>query len=111
AELDHVRTAGDLFPNGLVRVESVTRLVNIGQVNSLTDADRALVRLFLAGQHAEQCRLTSTVRSDHTNDATGGQLEVQIIDQQAVAVALGEVFDFDHHIAKALAGRNDDLGV
>ncbi|MBS1168843.1 MAG: hypothetical protein H6R00_4868 [Proteobacteria bacterium] len=41
----------------------------------------------------------------------GRQREREVLDQQAIAVALVEALDGDDVVAKARAGRNDDLGI
>ena len=57
----------------------------------------------------EQRRLAGAVRADHADDAAGRQLEGEIVDQQAIAIALRKALDLDDLVAEALADRNDDL--
>jgi hypothetical protein len=88
--------AGDFLPHRLLGIERVARLVDIAELHRLADLDRAGVGLFLAGDHAEQRGLAGAVGADDADDAAGRQLEIQILDQQPVAIALGQAFGFDH---------------
>ncbi|MNG89271.1 hypothetical protein D3C79_481300 [compost metagenome] len=65
--------------------------------------------MFLAHQHAEQGRLTGTVTTDHTDDGAFRHGERQVVDQHAVAVALGDVLELDDLVAQARTGRDVDL--
>ena len=71
----------------------------------------AVVRLFLAGQHARERGLAGAVRADDADDAAGRQLEGEVVDQEPVVIALGELVRLDHDVAEARAGRDDDLRV
>src|SRR5690606_24993760 len=70
-----------------------------------------VVRLLLASDHAEQRGLTRSVRADYADNAAGRKLEGQVVDQEPVTIAFGQAFGLNHHVAEALACRNDDLGV
>ena len=109
AEKDHVIAFGDFLPHGLLAVEAVARLVDIAKMHRLADLDGAFVGLFLPGDHAEQRGLAGAVRADHADDAARRQFEGQIIDQQIVAKALGQVVEIDHVLAKPLGHGNGDL--
>ena len=91
AEIEHLVAAGDLLVERLAGIERVARLVDIAELHRLADLDRAVVRLLLAGDHAEQRRLAGAVRPDHPDDAAGRQLEGQAVDEELVAEALLEV--------------------
>ena len=64
----------------------------------------ARVGLLLAGDHAEQRGLAGAVRADHADDAGRRQREGEVVDEQAVAVALVDVLGLDHDVAEAPPG-------
>src|SRR5690606_28287891 len=64
-----VLSAGDLLPDGFLRVERVARLVDVGELDRLADPERAGVRLLFTDEHPEQRRLARAVRSDHADDS------------------------------------------
>ena len=103
AELDRVVAAGDLLPDRARRVEARARLVDVGQLDRLADAQLAGVRLLLAGDHAEERRLAGAVRADHADDAAGRQREGQVLDEQPVAVALLDAVRLDDDVAEPRA--------
>src|SRR5690606_11660926 len=72
ADLDHVEAIGDLLPHGLAAVEHVAALLDAGDLYGFADLDGAGIRLLLAGNHAQQGRLTSTVAADHADDGAFG---------------------------------------
>ena len=47
--------------------------------------------------------------ADHADDAARRQLEGEIVDQQAVAIALGQALEIDHVLAEPLGDGNGDL--
>lgn len=67
------------------------------------------VRLFLAGNHLEQGRLTGTVGADDADDGARRHDHRQVVDQQAVAELLGHVLELHHRVAQAFARRDEDL--
>ena len=95
--------------DGLVRVERVAVLVDVAQLDRFADPHLAAVGLLLAHDHAKQRRLAGAVGADDADDATGRQTERQIVDQQLVAVALGDVLRLDDQLAQVLARRDLDL--
>ena len=109
ADLDLVVAAGDLLPDGLVGVERVAGLVDVGELDGLADAQRAAVGLLLADDHPEQRRLAGAVGADHADDAAGRQRERQVLDQQPVAEALAQALGLDDDVAQPRAGRDVDL--
>src|SRR5215469_18775340 len=52
--LDGVETAGDLLPHCLLVIESLTRLVDVGEAHGRADAYLPRIGRLGAGQHAEQ---------------------------------------------------------
>uniref|UniRef100_A0A0N4ZXP3 LigA n=1 Tax=Parastrongyloides trichosuri TaxID=131310 RepID=A0A0N4ZXP3_PARTI len=75
ADREDVGAAGDGLPDGVVRLQVVARLIDVGQLDRFADLDRAAVGRFLTGDHLEQGRFTGTVRTNNTNDTARRQLE------------------------------------
>ena len=69
----------------------------------------AVVGLLGAGDHLEQRGLAGAVGTDDADDGAGRDDEVEVVDQQAVAEALGDVLELDHVVAQALARRDEDF--
>ena len=109
AHRQDVGAVRDFFEHGLVGGQCIAALVHVSQLDRRADLDGARVRLLLAREHAEQRRLTRTVRADDADDRARRNREAEIVDQQAIAVALADVLEFDHFIAQALAGRDEDF--
>src|SRR5690606_3544270 len=110
-ELDLVEPARDLLPDRLLRVERVAGLVDVGDLDRLPDLERARVRLLLPGDQAEERRLPRAVRSDHADDPAAREPEAQVLEEEPIAVPLGEPGGGDDLIAEARAGRDHDLGL
>jgi hypothetical protein len=72
----------------LASARSSRRLVDQRDAGGLADRDFAAVRLFEAGDHLEQGRLTGAVRADDADDRAWRHGERQVVDQQAVAEGL-----------------------
>src|SRR5262249_61806178 len=77
AEKDHVVAVGNLFPDRLLAVERVPRLVDIAEMNRFTDLYGSFVGFFLSDDHAEQGRLARTIRPNSANVAPGRHFKVQ----------------------------------
>ena len=90
-------------------LQGVARLIHEGKLDGRPDDDLAAVGLLLAGDHAEQRGLARAVRADDADDSPGRNLEAQVVDQQAIAVALRHVLELDDAVAQALGHRNEDL--
>ena len=122
-ECRHVRPARDLgpadpdvglpvrdhFPDGLVRVDPFPVLVHVGDLYRFADPDGPRVRLLLTEDHPYQRGLADPIGPDHTDDATLGQRETEVLHEHAVAVALGEAISLDHQPAQARTRRYLDL--
>ncbi len=108
AQRERLGPAGDLLPDGLLRVEAAG-LVGVGPLDGLADPDGAAVGLFLPGDHLQQGGLAGAVRPDHADDGAGRDLGAEIVQQQALAVGLADALQFDDDIAQARAGRDVDL--
>src|SRR5690606_21138011 len=109
AHRDHVEAVGDLFPGGLVAVQVVAALVDAGDLHGFADDDLAAVGLLLAGDHAPQGRFGRAVAADHAYDRALGNAQAQIVDQHAVAIALGDVVQFDDLVTQPGPGGDIDL--
>ena len=91
--------------------QRVAALIDVAELDGLAETKRAVVRLFLAGHHAEQRRLAGAVRADDADDAAARQREVQIVDQQLVAVRLPQIARLDDEVAEPWAWLNVNLDV
>jgi hypothetical protein len=94
AELEVVGAAGDLLVDGAV----ASRRRGTGRRRtSLTVSPIrcAAVGLLLAGDHAEQGGLAGAVGADDADDAGRGQREAEVLDEEPVAEALGDVLELD----------------
>src|SRR3954453_14086124 len=111
AHLDLVHAAGDLLPDGLVGVERVARLVDVGELDAVADDQVAGVGLLGAGDHLEQRRLARAVGADDADDRAARQVEGDVLHEQAVAEALAQVGGAHDVLAQALARRDVDLHV
>ena len=109
AEDDVVVAAADLLPDGVRRSEIGARLVDVGELHGVADAQHPTVRALLAGDHPEERRLAGAVRADHADDAGGRQRERQVLDEQPVAEALLDALGLDDDVAEPRAGRDVDL--
>ena len=78
-------------------------------MDSRAERDLAAVGFFLAGDHAKQRGLAGAVRADDADDRAGRNLDAEIVDQQALAVALRHVLELDHAVAQAFGDRDEDL--
>jgi hypothetical protein len=47
AEKDYVVAVGNLFPDRLLAIERIPRLIDVAEMNRLTDLDRSFIGLFL----------------------------------------------------------------
>src|SRR6266446_4977259 len=109
AQLDLVSPVGDFLPYRAGRVQRVARLVDVAQLDRLAHLQRAALGLLLPDDHAKQRGLAGAVGPDDADDAAGRQAQIQIVDQQAVAIALAQLLGHDDEIAQPRAGRNADL--
>src|SRR5262249_10641912 len=109
-ELDVVVAAADLLPDRPVRIEGVATLIDVPDAYGLPDLQRAGIGLFLAGDHPEQRGLPRAVRPDHADDAAAREREIEVVNEQLVAVPFPQLARFDDDIAEARARRDVDLG-
>src|SRR5437016_3394991 len=109
AELNLILSIADLFPNRLVRVEHIARLIYISQLNRRACFERAAIGLLLTSDQPEKRRFACAVRPDHADDAAGREVEGQAFKQQPVAVSFAHAVGFDHYIAEARPRWNVNL--
>src|SRR5690348_14027824 len=109
SKLQLIKPPRYLFPDRLLTIKRVARLVDIAEVHRFTDLDRALIRFLLRGDHPEQRGLAGAVRTDHADDAAGRQLESQFVDEKIVAETFADIVKVDHVLTEPLRDRNDDL--
>ncbi len=73
SQLHHIKTVCNRLPNIGIGIQIITRLINIGQLHRIPVFNRAVIGLFLPGQHFEQGRLARAIGTNHPNDATRWQ--------------------------------------
>src|SRR5687767_1012049 len=72
AHLELVDATGDLVEDALVRIE-LARLIDVTDLDRLTEPDRTGVGLLLPGDQLEGGRLAGAVRPDHADNAAARQ--------------------------------------
>lgn len=95
--------------NAVLSFGSESRIWSTGQACRGADLDFAAVGLLAARDHLEERGLAGAVRTDHADDGAGGDAERQVVDEQAVAEALGNVVELDHVVAETLGDRDEDF--
>src|SRR5256885_1453586 len=95
ADVDDVQPARDVFPRRLVVGQRVTRLFHIGHLDRLAHDDFAGVGLLAPRDQLEQRGLAGTVGADDADDGASGDVHGQVVDEHAVAKALGDVVELD----------------
>src|SRR5439155_5189895 len=109
SKLHVVLAAGNLLPHRLVGAQRVAALVDVADLHGVPQAQRAAVRLLLAGDHPEQRRLAGAVRTDDADDPAAREREGQIVHQQQIAVAFAQPARLDDDVAEPRSGRDVDL--
>src|SRR6516164_3005107 len=109
AQEHDIVAARDFLPDVLLALQRITGLVDISKMHRIADPDRAGIRLFLPGNHAEQRRLARAIGTDDADNAARRQLEGEIIHQQIFAIAFAQMLEIDDVLSKPLRYRNDDL--
>ena len=107
-QLYHVQAITDLFPNILFGVQVITALIDVTNIDGITDANVTGIWLILASDHLKQSRLTSTVGANNAHNRTWWDFEAQIIDQQLVTIGFTDAFDLQNQVTQAFASRNHD---
>ncbi len=109
ADRDHVLAARDILEDGLFGLQRVARLVDVRDLHRLADHDLSGIGLFFLRDQFEQGALAGAVRADDADDRPGGHLERKLVDEQAIAVALRNLFHREYLVAQALRDRDEDL--
>ena len=110
AHLDVVEPVRDDLPDVLLGIQPFPALVDVADLDGLTDLQGARIRLLLADDHFEQRGLADTVRADHTDDAGARQVERQSADQHPVVEGLVQIVHLEHQAAQPRTRRDVDLG-
>ena len=84
-------------------------LIDEGHLHGRSDHDLAAVGLFAAGDQLEQRGLARAVRPDDAEDRARGDVEAQVVYEQAVAERLAHVLELDHLAAQALGHGDEDF--
>src|SRR5262249_28172524 len=108
-ELHLVVPARNLFPHGFVRVEGFAALVDVPDLHRVSDLQRARIWLLLPRDHPEQRGLAGAVRPDHADDAAARQREIEVVDEQVVAVALAKLPRLHDDVAEPRSWRDVDF--
>ena len=109
ADAQDILTVSDLFEYRLLVIHAVAELIDRGQYHGFTQGDGTGIRLLLTRHHAEQGRLTGTVRADDADDGTLRNGEGEIVDQHPITVGFAQVGHFHHLVAEARSRRNEQL--
>src|SRR5699024_10637252 len=107
--LNVVQTIGNNFPQRLFRVDIGTALVNIRNLDRVTDFQVTGVNLFLSHNGFEQRSFTDTVWTNNADDAVWWHREAQVVDQGTTVETFGNVFGFDHLTTKTWSGWDLDF--
>ena len=75
-------------------------LVHVSQLHRIANLYRPAVGLLNAHNQAEQRGLAGSVRADDAHNPGRRQLERKMLEQQLVAISLGDVVELDHLIAQ-----------
>ena len=88
-----------------------TDFLRVGVDRLAADVRLAVIRREQRRQHAHRCGLARTVGADESEDVTLGQLEVDVVDGDQVAVAFRELIGFDHGVLVSLGSEALSVGV
>ena len=74
-DLNEVQPIRDDFPDVFLRIDAPAGLVDVAQLDGLTDLDHATVGLLKPDDGFEQCGLADPVGADDAHDAVARQRE------------------------------------
>ena len=86
-------------------------LVHVCQFHGLADSDVTAVRLLQTHNESEQCRLAGTVRTDHADDTGWRKHERKMLEQQFVAISLGNIIELNDLVAELRSVRDIDFEI
>ncbi len=98
------RPSGDFFKDGLGAVKGVSVLVDVGRNDGLPHAKAPGVGLLLSNDHPKQRRLAGAIGADDADDPAAGEVKVQVLHQQVVAVSLAHALGPHDQVAQVRTG-------
>ena len=110
AHLDPVAAVGKDVADRLFGREQAALLVDDDAVERRGEGDLALVGLDFAGQQLEQGRLARAVRADDADAVAALDAEGEVLDDRAVAEALGDMVGGDHRFRAHIVVGEAELG-
>src|SRR5690606_33448578 len=93
----------------LVRIDAGAGLVDVADLDRLTDLEVSAVERLEAHDRLEQRGLADAVRADDSDDAVRRQTEAQSVDERTVAEPLLEILRLDHDASES--GARGDLNL
>ena len=84
-------------------------LVYIRHLYSLSYFKFSFIHCFQSHNQAEQCRLSRTIRTNHTDNTIRRKHKVQIVKQQFITVCFSHMFGFNDLITQTGTIRNKDF--
>mmetsp|Transcript_12434 Transcript_12434/g.33079 ORF Transcript_12434/g.33079 Transcript_12434/m.33079 type:complete len:234 (-) Transcript_12434:276-977(-) len=109
AEIDKVHTLADALEHRLVSIQFLATLVDVHRRHRLSHLQFTRIRRFLVDNHSEKGAFPGAVRTYDPDDASGWNVKIQIIDEQAVAVRFRKALRVYDDIAQTRARGNDDV--
>ena len=106
SQADPLGVARYRLVNGLVGVDALMLLVDIGDLDGLSDGDRARIRSLYTHDQSEESGLSSAVRAYHTNDSGRREGESQMLEKKPVTEAFRHILELDDLIAQTGTVRN-----
>ena len=108
ADRDEVLAARDLLEDRLPGIEDA-RLVGVGDLDRLPDPDAPGVGLLRSGYHPQQGRLPGPVGADDADDRARRDADGQVVDEDPLAVGLGDTLELDDDVPEPRPGRYGQL--
>src|SRR5699024_7132202 len=109
ANVNVVQAFRDNFPHRCFGIDVRTVLVHIRQLDGVANLHGAGIWIFQAHDGLKQGSLTNTVRANNADDAVTRQGKGQILNQDTIIKALGQVLGFNNLVTQAWWSRNLDF--